>query len=134
MFIHLEGNDGDEEEQQPQEEDDDDIDVEKDSFFASVHEQYVASSENEDPETTLFGNYAGSDTIGAPLTLWTIPDIASVGFTKEQAIDKAKTAAQKSSIVTGRANFCDMARGRLSGDASGFLKVRHISRCITVKD
>eukprot|EP00903_Cladosiphon_okamuranus_P010142 g9603.t1 len=62
---------------------------------------------------------------GAPLTLWTIPEISSVGLTEEEAIDEGlRTASQGGSLVTGYAYFKDIARGRLSGgDAAGFLKL-----------
>lgn len=53
----------------------------------------------------------------APLTLWTIPEIASVGLSIEQSQQK-----NMKDVVEGRAFFKDMARGRLSG-GEGFLKV-----------
>ena len=53
----------------------------------------------------------------APLTLWTIPEIASVGLSIEQAKQKSMVG-----LVEGIAYFKDMARGRLSG-GEGFLKV-----------
>ncbi|CAN0287333.1 unnamed protein product, partial [Hapterophycus canaliculatus] len=62
---------------------------------------------------------------GAPLTLWTIPEISSVGLTEEQACTQGlRKASQGGSLVTGYAYFKDIARGRLSGgDAAGFLKL-----------
>ncbi|CBN79739.1 soluble pyridine nucleotide transhydrogenase [Ectocarpus siliculosus] len=62
---------------------------------------------------------------GAPLTLWTIPEISSVGLTEEQAFAEGmRKASQGGSMVTGYAYFKDIARGRLSGgDAAGFLKL-----------
>ncbi|CAN0504405.1 unnamed protein product, partial [Ectocarpus sp. 12 AP-2014] len=62
---------------------------------------------------------------GAPLTLWTIPEISSVGLTEEQAVAEGmRKASQGGSMVTGYAYFKDIARGRLSGgDAAGFLKL-----------
>ena len=53
----------------------------------------------------------------APLTLWTIPEIASVGLSIAQAKQKSMVG-----LVEGTAYFKDMARGRLSG-GEGFLKV-----------
>ncbi|CAM9541826.1 unnamed protein product, partial [Phaeothamnion confervicola] len=90
---------------------------------------------------TLFGR----NRIDAPLTLWTIPEIASVGLPEETA--RAAAAADTSftggsaagaggesdaaagggaacaEIVVGRAYFKDLARGRLSGDLDGFLSI-----------
>lgn len=54
-----------------------------------------------------------------PLTLWTIPEIASVGFT----YDRAVAMYPYSEIIEGYSYYNQTARGRLSGDADGFLKV-----------
>ncbi|CAM9303321.1 unnamed protein product [Discosporangium mesarthrocarpum] len=68
------------------------------------------------------------DKKSAPLTLWTIPEISSVGLSEEQAMETGlKRASNGGSIVVGYAYFKDLARGRLSGDPDGFLKV--VSRC-----
>lgn len=91
---------------------DSDADVsEVDPFFSSADAETV-------PAKNLFGSLSGSsEVIDAPLTLWTIPEIASVGLSREDALKKGM-----SNIVEGRAYFKDMARGRLSG-GEGFLKV-----------
>ena len=93
---------------------------ERDDFFS--HADSGASSVSEDShseaEETLFGAASGAQTMDAPLTLWTLPEIASVGVTLAQAsVDKSKL------IVEGRAFFKDMARGRLSGDSQGYVKI-----------
>lgn len=87
-----------------------DVDVsEVDSFFA------VEPSANS---ANLFGSISGqTEAMDAPLTLWTIPEIASVGLSADQA-----TANGLSGVVEGRAYFKDSARGRLAG-GEGFLKV-----------
>ena len=66
-----------------------------------------------------------------PLTLWTEPEVASVGKTLEDALEStgkkdARTYNSNSNdkdgyIVTGTAYYKDLARGRLSGDLAGFL-------------
>lgn len=64
----------------------------------------------------------------APLTLWTIPEVSSVGTSEEQAASYGMYHHSKGGkIVTGYAYFRELARGRLSGDLNGFLKV--IARC-----
>lgn len=50
---------------------------------------------------------------------WTIPEIASVGLSAEQA----RRMTSSSSVVEGVAYFKDSARGRLSGDLDGFVKL-----------
>lgn len=105
---------GSKKEEDAEEEDEAHNDVsEVDSFFV-----------NEDlpPETlpskNLFGSISGSaDAVDAPLTLWTIPEIASVGL----SIEEAKARGMEN-VIEGRAYFKDMARGRLAG-GEGFLKV-----------
>jgi NAD(P) transhydrogenase len=93
--------------------DDSALDNEVDPFFA-------------EPETTsanLFGSTSGwSRAMDAPLTLWTLPEIASVGLSAEQA-----RRLYMDDVIEGRAYFKDMARGRLSG-GEGFLKV--VARCV----
>ena len=74
-------------------------------------------------EGTLCGDLSGGSTLDAPLTLWTIPEIASVGYTVEQAQAKAPTACCRDSIVTGYAYFRETARGRLTGGEESFLKI-----------
>lgn len=57
-----------------------------------------------------------------PITLWTIPELATVGLSKQQAARQVG-AGDSSRFVEGYGYFKDMARGRLSGDMDGFLKV-----------
>ena len=133
-------------------EDGNDVDIgEFDDFFVPMQQQAELGTSlmQQKKGTTLFGDLKGGSATDAPLTLWTIPEIASVGYTSEQAVAKAAqmedlldtgfegesggddffaTAAQsvgglEQSIVTGYAYFKDMARGRLSGEKEGFLKV-----------
>lgn len=88
--------------------------VEADPFFSEGTAGAVESS------STLFGGGSAD----SPLTLWTIPEIAAVGLTSEQA--KAKYASHgdgDGDIVEGYGYMKDMARGRLSGDMDGYLKV-----------
>lgn len=70
-------------------------------------------------ESTLFGN-------SVPLTLWTVPEISSVGLTYDQA-EKLYGNLTDYHIVQGYGYFKDMARGRLSGDIQGFLKIITLS-------
>mmetsp|Transcript_81643 Transcript_81643/g.143978 ORF Transcript_81643/g.143978 Transcript_81643/m.143978 type:complete len:459 (-) Transcript_81643:194-1570(-) len=58
-----------------------------------------------------------------PLTLWTIPEIASVGRSVEELQAKGiKTVADGGPIVVGYARFDELARGRLSG-GQGFVQI-----------
>ena len=68
----------------------------------------------------LFGSTKGGGSIDAPLTLWTIPEVSSVGKNKVQAREVYGEDAQ---IVEGFGYFKNCARGRLSCDEDGFLKV-----------
>ena len=54
---------------------------------------------------------------------WTIPEIASVGESAVTAAHKGGQGGSSHTIVEGVAYFKDSARGRLSGDLDGFLKV-----------
>ena len=55
----------------------------------------------------------------APTTLWTLPEISTVGMSIEAA-----EAAAPGRVVVGRAFYRDSARGRLSGDGDdGFLRL-----------
>lgn len=67
----------------------------------------------------LFGSAKGKQAIDAPMTLWTIPELASVGTTYEAATSQSDDGT----VVEGFGYFKDCARGRLSGDSDGFLKV-----------
>lgn len=83
------------------------------------------SNRGSGEQDTLFGSSATARTGGAtagtdsPLTLWTIPEIASVGLSIDQAVERDPT----SSFIEGFAYFNETARGRLSGDRDGYLKV-----------
>ena len=50
-----------------------------------------------------------------PTGVYTIPEIACVGLSTAQAI------AQKIDVVVGRADFSEVARAHIAGEASGFL-------------
>ena len=52
-----------------------------------------------------------------PLGIYTIPELAMVGKTEEQA------AAEGLDVVVGRARFRDNARGQIAGDADGLIKL-----------
>lgn len=54
---------------------------------------------------------------------WTIPEIASVGESAVTAAQKVGHGGSSHTIIEGVAYFKDSARGRLSGDLDGFLKV-----------
>ena len=112
-----------------EEDDDDDDDEEDDNEFSDEQDNFFASSstglENgqdglqEEAADTLFGASSGTITMDAPLTLWTLPEIASVGTTLAQA----EATEPRERLVEGRAYFKDMARGRLSGDSQGYVKI-----------
>lgn len=76
------------------------------------------------PEDDIEVNPVALNRIEAPLTLWTIPEVSSVGLSVEQAAKKGWLHhTQGGKVVTGYAYFRELARGRLSGDLNGFLKV-----------
>ncbi len=52
-----------------------------------------------------------------PVGIYTIPEMASVGLTETEAIEKHGSA------VVGRARFREIARGQINGDVSGLLKL-----------
>jgi NAD(P) transhydrogenase len=88
-----------------------------DDFFAGVAAANDDAMEGEREAEML-------NRLEAPLTLWTIPEVASVGMSVEQALQRGlKLADDGGNIVTGYAYFKDLARGRLSGDLEGFLKI-----------
>ena len=88
---------------------DESVDIETDSFFL-----VDAEDGDGDKAATLFGGATGD----SPLTLWTIPEMASTGLTGEQAA----SLYGADNIVLGYGYFKDMARGRLT-DMDGYLKV-----------
>ena len=52
-----------------------------------------------------------------PIGIYTIPEMASVGMSEEQAI------AENGSAVIGRSKFEELARGQICGDVGGLLKL-----------
>ncbi len=52
-----------------------------------------------------------------PTGIYTIPEMASIGLTEAQAV------AKHGSAVVGRASFAELARGQISGDTDGLLKL-----------
>jgi NAD(P) transhydrogenase len=52
-----------------------------------------------------------------PVGIYTIPEMAAVGLTEEQA------RLQHGEVLVGRARFEELARGQISGDTDGFLKL-----------
>ena len=85
-----------------------DVDAEKVDFETPHHEDHIGS---------LFSS--------VPLTLWTIPEAASVGMSKPQALARYSRGQtddiyyEQYAYIEGYAYFKDMARGRLSGDLDG---------------
>ena len=57
----------------------------------------------------------------APVGIYTVPEIASVGLTEAEARARGET------VVVGRAHFDEVARGRINGDVRGLLKL--VVRC-----
>ena len=111
----------------------DEFSDEKDDFFSSSSvSDSVATGLQHDAVDTLFGASSGAITMDAPLTLWTLPEIASVGLSFAQAAarlpvqrggnDRGQEEAEHR-LIEGRAYFKDMARGRLSGDSQGYVKI-----------
>lgn len=95
--------------------DDDGFDIEIDEFFSVGNEKY---------DDTLFGDLTGEKVNDAPLTLWSIPEVSSVGLSYEKAIADSKLSnGEQIDVYQGYAFFKDTARGRLSGTTDGFLKV-----------
>lgn len=93
-----------------------------DDFFAAP-DANAEEEEEKERERSL----ALLKRMEAPLTLWTVPEIASSGMSTEEALARgerlAETEEQGGGIVFGYAFFKDLARGRLSGDLNGFLKI-----------
>lgn len=52
-----------------------------------------------------------------PVGIYTIPELASVGLSEEQAIER------HGSVLVGRADFSELARGQICGDTEGLLKL-----------
>lgn len=89
------------------------LEIESDAFFSVAGEM-----SGDEAGATLFGGNSPD----SPLTLWTIPEIATVGMTLSQAQESCQHQ-DAVSIVEGYGYYRDMARGRLSGDMDGYLKV-----------
>jgi NAD(P) transhydrogenase len=108
------GSDDDDDDDEDDDDDDDyaEFSDEQDNFFSS------ASTGAEGGQDGLQAS-SGTITMDAPLTLWTLPEIASVGATLKQA----QKIEPRDKLVEGRAYFKDMARGRLSGDSQGYVKI-----------
>lgn len=53
----------------------------------------------------------------APMGIYTVPEMSSVGITEEEAISRFGGA------IIGRAKFCEIARGQISGMTDGMLKL-----------
>ena len=53
----------------------------------------------------------------APMGIYTVPEMSSVGITEEEAISRYGGA------MIGRAKFCEIARGQISGMTDGLLKL-----------
>ena len=110
-----------------------DFDTEIDDFFQLKEYQSPAMS------SLLFGSKDGTarKVSDSPLTLWTIPAVASVGFSINDALEEGYVSlddiiesnddlynvfSSKGILVTGYGYFRDCARGRLT-DKDGFLKI-----------
>ena len=94
-----------------------------DDFFAGPD-----VNEEEEEEKEREKSLALLKRMEAPLTLWTVPEIASSGVSVEEALARGEKYASEEGggeggIVYGYAYFKDLARGRLSGDLNGFLKI-----------
>lgn len=59
----------------------------------------------------------GLDATFTPIGIYTIPEISSVGLTEEQAIEKY------GACTVGRANYSEVARGKISRLENGLLKI-----------
>lgn len=83
--------------------------------------------EEEEEERERARSIALLKRMEAPLTLWTIPEVSSSGISVEEALAQGERVATPEdlggTIVYGYGYFKDLARGRLSGDLNGFLKI-----------
>lgn len=117
----------------------DDFFIENDHDSATKDGERVSDAVSSDVSGSLFGESpvegsSGTSTASegkrlvtsansVPVTLWTIPELATVGLSKQQAIRLVNASSDSTRFVEGYGYFKDMARGRLSGDMDGFLKV-----------
>jgi NAD(P) transhydrogenase len=67
--------------------------------------------------TAAFGDGLTTAQGMVPVGIYAIPELASVGLTEEQATE------QYGSCVVGRAPFARIARGHISGNVGGLLKL-----------
>ena len=65
----------------------------------------------------LFGPGDSGTESPCPTVLWTLPEAASVGVTKEEA------QADGRAVISARAGFREMPRGLLSGELNGWLEL-----------
>lgn len=93
-----------------------------DDFFAEM-----GGNDEEEEEKEREKSLALLKRMEAPLTLWTVPEIASSGVSTEELLARGERYASEEGagggVVYGYAYFKDLARGRLSGDLNGFLKI-----------
>ena len=98
-----------------------------DDFFAPLASDGPARSDEEEEERERAASIALLKRMEAPLTLWTIPEVASSGLSVEEALAQGQRLATQEdlggTVVYGYGYFKDLARGRLSGDLNGFLKI-----------
>jgi NAD(P) transhydrogenase len=59
----------------------------------------------------------GEDAGAIPTCIYTVPEIAAIGITEQQA------RADGIDVVVGRASFAEIARGHISANTDGFLKL-----------
>ncbi len=68
--------------------------------------------------THMFSTLGFSHIAGLfPYGIYTIPEVSMVGLTEKEAEKKGKA------VVTGKARYIDMARGKILGSEDGFLKL-----------
>jgi len=93
-----------------------------DDFFAEM-----GGNDEEEEEKEREKSLALLKRMEAPLTLWTVPEIASSGVSTEEVLARGEKYASEGGVGGGvgygYAYFKDLARGRLSGDLNGFLKI-----------
>jgi NAD(P) transhydrogenase len=75
----------------------------------------AAADQGRRAALAAFGLEPPATTSLVPTGVYTIPEIACVGLSPSQA------AAQKIDVVVGRADFSEVARAHIAGEASGFL-------------
>jgi len=63
------------------------------------------------------GNDPGGPAENIPIGIYGIPELASIGLTEAEALERHST------VITGRALFSEIARGQISGIRDGFLEL-----------